>query len=73
MGKKHKYFTEGKYIANKNMKTLSLAIKEMQIKSRYPSSCRKPQCWKISIIDLNKGNTLNPAGETVDRNSYLID
>lgn len=32
MGKRHKYFTEGKYIANKNMKTLSLAIKEMQIK-----------------------------------------
>ena len=34
MGKKHKYlhFTEGKYIANKNMKTLALAIKEMQIK-----------------------------------------
>ena len=34
MGKKHKYlhFNEGKYIVNKNMKTLALAIKEMQIK-----------------------------------------
>ena len=34
VGKKHKYlhFTEGKNIANKNMKTLALAIKEMQIK-----------------------------------------
>lgn len=31
MGKRHKYFTEGKYIANKNT-SLSLAIKEMQIK-----------------------------------------